>query len=96
MSKSLTGGASGEPPRPNGWRCRVIMATTSPARLAEPVRLGGYFLHHANDEKAGRVIGAGHCILGLGVSALLFWHLVSGRKPTRISETPLEPMENRA
>lgn len=55
----------------------------------------GYLLYYASDENARPVISAAHWILGLGVPALMFWHVVSGRKRIRIGETPPERMENR-
>jgi hypothetical protein len=56
----------------------------------------GYLLYYSGDENIRPVISAAHWILGLIVPALLVWHIVSGRMQTRASETPPEPMENRA
>ena len=56
----------------------------------------GYLLYYAGDEDARPVISAGHWILGLGVPALLVWHVVSGRARTRASDARLERMESNA
>ena len=56
----------------------------------------GYLLYYAGDENTRPVISAAHWLLGLAVPAVLVWHIVSGRMQTRASETPPEPMDNRA
>ena len=56
----------------------------------------GYLLYYAGDENTRPLISAAHWILGLAVPALLVWHIVSGRKLARTSETPVRQMENRA
>ena len=54
----------------------------------------GYLLYYAGDENTRPVISAAHWVLGLAVPALLVWHVVSGRRQTRITETPREHTEN--
>ena len=56
----------------------------------------GYLLYYAGDENARPLISATHWLVGLAMPALLVWHIVSGRMQARVSETPPEPMENRA
>ena len=56
----------------------------------------GYLLYYAGDENTRPVISAAHWILGLAVPALLVWHVVSGRKLARTSESPVRQTENGA
>jgi len=58
--------------------------------------LTGYLLYYAGDEETRPVISAVHWVLGLGVPALLAWHVISGRTQTRAGDAPAGPMENRA
>jgi hypothetical protein len=56
----------------------------------------GYLLYYSGNENTRPMISAAHWLVGLAVPALLVWHIASGRTRTRISETPPDPVENRA
>ena len=47
--------------------------------------ISGYLLYYAGGEEARPIISATHWILGVGVPALLAWHVISGKRRTRIA-----------
>ncbi len=47
--------------------------------------ISGYLLYYARGEEARPIISATHWILGVGVPALLAWHVISGKRRTRIA-----------
>ena len=47
--------------------------------------ISGYLLYYAGGEEARPIISATHWILGVGVPALLAWHVISGQRRTRIA-----------